>query len=299
MRYLRLPGFTGRVMPPQVTAECQAEIAAEFAHSYEPGKSALSAALAAVQQRVEDYCAASGDPVVIGASPFTRKSTKDPSKKPGDHLFDRYRSGESTDSAIVAKVMSVALPFCPYCGLPSVRKPHGKSPDRDHILPRSKYPEFSILRVNLVPSCDHCNEAKGDKCLDDQGNWLFIHPYFDTFLAGRVLGCTANVEHGAIVVRFWPEQALDRPNRERLGRHMVTLDLERRLAAAARQRVQSALVMMHSMWTSHKDIISVQRALRAAAEPLLRSHGSDPEGLAYLRIADGDTESFLNAAVGL
>ncbi len=64
---------------------------------------------------------------------------------------------------------------CPLCGSPTTNSV-------DHLLPRADYPEFSIMRANLVPACVHCNSAsKGNKHRGDADPERFIHPYFDQF----------------------------------------------------------------------------------------------------------------------
>ncbi|WP_086478969.1 HNH endonuclease [Oceanospirillum sanctuarii] len=60
---------------------------------------------------------------------------------------------------------------CPFCGM-------GHASTLDHYLPKTKYPQLSVVPLNLVPSCKDCNTGKstavatiaGDQCL---------HPYFD------------------------------------------------------------------------------------------------------------------------
>ena len=42
---------------------------------------------------------------------------------------------------------------CPYCGIRR-QSLH----DLDHFMPRSKYPEFSILTYNLIFTCETCNQ---------------------------------------------------------------------------------------------------------------------------------------------
>ncbi|EOA6544916.1 TPA: HNH endonuclease [Vibrio vulnificus] len=65
------------------------------------------------------------------------------------------------------------LRFCPCCGEP------GKPGTLDHYLPRSVYPEFSIVIENLTPMCSVCQNYKGNKVLDEQGHKAYLHPYFD------------------------------------------------------------------------------------------------------------------------
>lgn len=65
------------------------------------------------------------------------------------------------------------LKFCPCCGEP------GKPTTLDHYLPQSVFPELSIVVENLTPMCTKCQGLKGNHIKDDNGNRLFIHPYFD------------------------------------------------------------------------------------------------------------------------
>lgn len=65
------------------------------------------------------------------------------------------------------------LLFCPCCGEP------GKPRTLDHYLPKTIYPEFSIVLANLTPMCDECQAKKGTNYADVEGNKKFIHPYFD------------------------------------------------------------------------------------------------------------------------
>lgn len=65
------------------------------------------------------------------------------------------------------------LLFCPSCGEP------GKPGTLDHYLPKSVFPELSVVIANLTPMCAECQQSKSDDYVDENGNKLFIHPYFD------------------------------------------------------------------------------------------------------------------------
>lgn len=91
-------------------------------------------------------------------------------------LYDtRGRSGP------IDRIRRPAVPFnsCPMCGSLGGRS-------LDHALPRRRFPEFSILRENLVPACEICNS--GEKGGTYRGRWpeRFIHPYYDRW-ASRAL----------------------------------------------------------------------------------------------------------------
>lgn len=63
---------------------------------------------------------------------------------------------------------------CPLCGVGSVAV-------CDHHLPKSRYPDLSILPINLVPACHFCNEKKRAKYPNTTEKQTF-HPYFDQHL---------------------------------------------------------------------------------------------------------------------
>ncbi len=47
----------------------------------------------------------------------------------------------------------------------------------DHFLPKTKFPEFSALTINLVPVCGVCNKRKGNEWVTPAGDPLFLHAY--------------------------------------------------------------------------------------------------------------------------
>ena len=60
---------------------------------------------------------------------------------------------------------------CPLCGF-------GHATTLDHLLPKARYPLFSVLSTNLVPACTDCNKLKGASLVtkDEQA----LHPYFES-----------------------------------------------------------------------------------------------------------------------
>lgn len=60
---------------------------------------------------------------------------------------------------------------CPFCGV-------GVASTLDHYLPKTKFPQFSVLPHNLVPSCKDCNTGKSTKVPSFIGKQS-LHPYFD------------------------------------------------------------------------------------------------------------------------
>jgi hypothetical protein len=62
---------------------------------------------------------------------------------------------------------------CPFCAQLDVRA-------LDHYLPRSLFPEFAVLPMNLIPCCFDCNHAKRVHTPLRFSDQMF-HPYFDNW----------------------------------------------------------------------------------------------------------------------
>jgi len=73
---------------------------------------------------------------------------------------------------------------CPSCGF--LRDPGLNDAIRlpvDHYLPRSHWPELSIVATNLVPICDTCNSRlKFSDAPKGGALRMYLHPYFDRFI---------------------------------------------------------------------------------------------------------------------
>lgn len=82
-----------------------------------------------------------------------------PEEKPAREIYD--------------KLLNAAKDSCPFCG--GIGTPR----NLDHFLPKSHFPEFSILPNNLVPCCRDCNmEGKGSQYAT-QAEHQIIQPYLD------------------------------------------------------------------------------------------------------------------------
>jgi len=59
---------------------------------------------------------------------------------------------------------------CPFCGV-------GYASTLDHYLPKTKYPQLSVVPFNLVPSCKDCNTGKSTAIAITEKEQS-LHPYF-------------------------------------------------------------------------------------------------------------------------
>ncbi|MBY3201341.1 hypothetical protein [Rhizobium laguerreae] len=92
-------------------------------------------------------------------------------------MYNLYTSKRK--SAALSAMRDMQLSSCPMCGSLTTGA-------LDHHLPREEYEEFSILRVNLVPACTHCNSSAKGKTFKGDEPERFIHPYYDAW-AGEPL----------------------------------------------------------------------------------------------------------------
>jgi len=107
-------------------------------------------------------------------------------------LLDKHASHQHIRDEILA---CARFDMCPYCSVTTVD-------EIDHVLPKSVYPEFSVLAQNLVPSCGRCNSSKGATCFVSNGT-SFPHPYFDQIPAGKILHADVAVSHHAVTWSFF------------------------------------------------------------------------------------------------
>lgn len=89
-------------------------------------------------------------------------------------------------SSLRSEVISLASGRCPYCEISAATS-------IDHYLPRSAFPEFSILAANLIPLCADCNRLKGD--FRPNAIRRYPHLYLDAPIQSVYL--VATVENGA------------------------------------------------------------------------------------------------------
>lgn len=281
---------------PEVVEVCASEICDELTHSRALQPELATGLQAKLRTRIEAYLQYRGNPQAIGPTPFPR--SRDAAKpKSGDHLFARYRSGAGTDAAIVQHISRPDPNSCPYCALYMPSKPKSKSPDRDHILPRSAFPEFALLRINLVHVCDDCNEEKGAQYIDAAGNWLFVHPYFDVFLSQRLITVAFVQKNRSLVPAFEIGDHCPPLELARLQRHLDTLDVFRRYGDAPVRDLARHLESARSYFTGGTPLAQIRETWANLGESAIRQNPNDPLGCMFMALAlDPRLEAYLQDA---
>lgn len=130
-------------------------------------------------------------------------------------------------------MLCAPLGKCPYCGF-------GQVSTLDHFLSKARYPSFSVLPFNLVPSCSDCNLGKGSGVID--ANNQIPHPYYEVELIESEEWLFATVvETTPASVRYFarPPQTWPRDLAVRVENYFSELDLATRFAVEAASEMLS------------------------------------------------------------
>lgn len=146
---------------------------------------------------------------------------------------------------IYDKIMVNAKGICPYCGISSPI-------ELDHYLPKSKFPQFSILPLNLVPSCERCNKyGKGTSVAENKGDQI-LHPYLDHNLYYDNRWMSANLENNGtddITINYYtdPPDSWDSVHKDRVKSHFCIFNLQQRYSTSAGEELSTLLPQIYSM----------------------------------------------------
>jgi hypothetical protein len=160
--------------------------------------------------------------------PTGLRSVKDELVKMYDEGLVKRKAGR----AYYDKLKSSCIAPCPLCGF-------GPIDTLDHYLPKANYPIYSVLPINLVPSCFQCNKGKGSGKLnmpEDQA----LHPYFDDEKFFSEQWISARVHHTSpVMVEFYvnPPHHWDSVSKARVTKHFDDFKLSTRFSEVASSAV--------------------------------------------------------------
>ncbi len=186
-----------------------------------------------------------GDPIVIGTLKKSElikiyKQYFVPDQKPARKIYDALLNSAKEK-----------CPFC--CGIGTPR-------NLDHFLPKSYFPQFSILTINLVPACRDCNmDGKADDFsikAEDQ----IIQPYADKeiFFKDQWIFATYhsdnNTEPGEFEYYTSPPGNWSKVDKQRVKKHFEDFDLAKRYATKAAEPLGTILQQIQRMKLNSIDI---------------------------------------------
>lgn len=127
---------------------------------------------------------------------------------------------------------------CPFCG------DIGQTKNLDHFLPKAHFPEFSVMPLNLVPSCRDCNMGEKGQAYatieDDQA----IHPYVDKGIFYQeqwVYAEYIDEDDGAVVYSVQCPAAWSPEEKNRARNHFNGLDLANRYSLEAGKHLSEVI----------------------------------------------------------
>lgn len=127
---------------------------------------------------------------------------------------------------------------CPFCG------DIGQTKNLDHFLPKAHFPEFSVMPLNLVPSCRDCNMGEKGQAYatleDDQA----IHPYVDKDIFYQEQWIYAEYideDDGSVVYYVQCPAAWSQEEKNRAENHFNSLDLANRYSLEAGKHLSEVI----------------------------------------------------------
>ncbi len=192
--------------------------------------------------RVQAYIQHGGSPEQIPRWPVI-----EPQK---ERFLNLYSSkAKSVQKPVVKKMRDEhGLSYCPACGEP------GSPYTLDHYLPKTLYSHFCVTPLNLFPMCDACQNKKGTKTCGKNGHRLFIHPYFDVFVAEQVIELTFQPPYDAPGFALKPREDLPPEHAQLVGSHMRELAMKERYLSYFKGQHRRLLRLVDDLRRSAQDV---------------------------------------------
>ena len=92
-------------------------------------------------------------------------------KKDLENLYDQRMVNGPGRSIYDQLLVSAKKDGCCFCS-------YEEPTELDHFLPKTVFPEFSILPFNLIPICHRCNKLKSTY-VPEKSEKSYIHPYYE------------------------------------------------------------------------------------------------------------------------
>lgn len=184
----------------------------------EPNKTYFNNYKESWKDRVKEYEDEKGNPERIS------ESTEVDYKKKYINLFNS-KDLSNYQTPIINSLRGRILQLCPACG------EDGTPNTLDHYLPKDKYPEYAILSKNLFPMCDICQGKKSVHVLCNDGERIFLHPYYDDFLVNQSVQLEIGEPYSAPEFFILRESSNLHENESRLvGKHIEKLEINSRFS---------------------------------------------------------------------
>lgn len=156
--------------------------------------------------------------------------------------------------------------LCPLCG-------RGQVGTLDHYLPKTKYPELSVLGLNLVPVCETCNRLKGRR-MGTSPDKQTLHAYWDTLPDAEVMVARIKITTAVIVTfKVVRHNALNPILYQRLKYHFGVLRLGKHLQREANLELSDRRDSLREYYGPNHDANALRVYLEREARSVRASRG--------------------------
>lgn len=202
-------------------------------------------------------------------------------KKELTETYSSYMVGKGKSARVIYDFLLSQSPLgkCPFCGF-------GHATTLDHYLPKAKYPQFSVLPFNLVPSCKDCNTGKRT-AIATTAKDQSLHPYFDhqNFIEDQWLYAKVRETKPATIYFFVkaPDQ-WDDISKERVKAHFKAFKLDSRYSVEA----GNELVSLRDILVQYCQLFGsnwVRSHLQIEAESSANQHSNSWQTAMYQALA--------------
>lgn len=173
-------------------------------------------------------------------------------------LYDQYFVPEGKPARkIYDSLLNAAREKCPFCG--GIGTPR----NLDHFLPKTHFPQFSVLPHNLIPSCRDCNmDGKGHAYAGSAEDQI-IHPYADNdrFFIDQWIFANYYVgeqnQPGEFEYIVVPPETWDSVDKKRAKKHFTDFGLATRYATKAAESLGTVLQQIQALKNADLDNATV------------------------------------------
>jgi hypothetical protein len=184
-------------------------------------------------------------------------------------VYEQYfRAKEKPARKIYDSLLNAAQEKCPFCG------GIGTPQNLDHYLPKTHFPQFSVLPRNLVPSCRDCNIGEKASTFATNAQDQVIQPYADDdkFFSSQWIYATyhgsINSQPGEFEYYTDPPAEWSSVDKRRVEKHFKDFDLAKRYAIKAAESLRTVLDPIEAMKQAG---ISYREIERMFLQPVVNS----------------------------
>lgn len=163
-------------------------------------------------------------------------------------IYDQYFVPEQKPARkIYDALLNAAKEECPFCGGIGVPR------NLDHFLPKTYFPQFSFMPINLVPACRDCNMDGMSSGFAKSSEEQIIQPYLDKdiFFTDQWIFATYNWvsedEPGEFLYSVNAPGEWSEIDKERVQSHFEDFGLAKRYSTKAAQMLGTVLLQIRRL----------------------------------------------------